>query len=359
MLRASCFRILIPTFALLALSAGQAHAQFYIWTAPGSGSWTNTANWTFGIYSPDYPQGSNNTAFFSFSAGGAGTVTLDAAITIANVNLSGLQTGALTFAPGTGGSLTLFSTNAQPGTLTVATGSGNHTISANTTLGGSATHEWNVGANRTFTVGGNIGGARGLTKLGTGLLLLNGTNTYSGATTVSAGTLGGRGSLSSAVTVGTGGTITAGTSPAATTLTLGNGLTLNGEYQVTLFSNTTSSRLVATSGLVSLTGGSLELALGSGVTVAGMRAAGPQSFTIIDAANNQLSGNFSTTNFTTAGFLASEWSVTTNPATGNATLNFTPVPEPAAVLGLAAGGLLAGCLLRRRLVRIAKAVEAS
>jgi fibronectin-binding autotransporter adhesin len=358
MLRKSCLRTLIPALVLLTLSSGRAQAQYYLWTANGGGSWTDSDNWTFGIQTPGFPQNGTQTATFGLF-GASGTITLDAAITVGRLNYLQLQTGALTLSSGTGGSLTLSSTNAAPETLTVNTGSGNHTITGNMTLGGTTTHQWNIGANRTFTVSGNIGGPRGLTKTGAGILLLNGTNTYGGATTVSAGTLGGRGSLTSAVTVGAAGTITAGTSPSTSTLTLGNGLTLNGEYLVTLFSNTSSSRIVATSGMVSLTGGSLELALGSGVTVAGMRAAGPQSFTIIDAANNQLSGNFSTTNFTTAGFLASEWSVTTNPTTGNATLNFTPVPEPAAVLGLAAGGLFAGCLFRRRFARIARPADAS
>ena len=346
-----------PRLALLTLSSGQAQAQYYIWTQSAGGSWTTTANWTFGFQTPGFPQNGTHTAAFSLS-GASRTITLDAAITVGSLNYLQLQTGALTLSPGAGGSLTLSSTNA-PTTLTVNTASGDHLITANVTLGGTATHQWNVGANRTFTVSGNIGGPQGLTKTGAGILLLNGTNTYAGATTVSAGTLGGTGSITSAVTVAAGATITAGDSPAATTLTLGNGLTLNGRYLVTLFSNSTASGLVAPGGTVTLTGGSLELALGSGVTVAGMRAAGPQSFTIVDAANNQLSGNFSTTNFTTAGFAASEWSVTTNPATGNATLNFTPVPEPATVFGLASGGLLAGCLLRRRFARIATPVSAS
>ena len=157
---------------------------------------------------------------------------------------------------------------------------------------------------------------------------------------MSAGTLGGSGSIASAVSVAAGATITAGVSPSASPLTLGSGLTLNGRYLVTLFSNTAASQLIAPAGTVTLTGGSLELALGSGVTVAGMRAAGPQSYTIIDAANSQLSGTFSTTNFTNAGFAASEWTVAYNPGTGNASLNFTPVPEPATVLGLAAAMLL-------------------
>ena len=344
MLRLSCLRSLIALVTLLLL-AGQSSAQNYLWTE-NSGSWTNTANWNFGLSAPEYPRFAADTAFFGFADAGS-TISLNAALTVGAVNFTAFQTGAVILAPGTGGSLTLSNTNS----LTVDTSSGNHSITANVTLAGTTAHQWNIGANRTFTVNGNIGGTRGLTKTGTGTLLLNGTNTYSGATTVSAGTLGGSGSIASAVTVAAGATITAGVSPSASSLTLGSGLTLNGRYLVTLFSNTTASRLIAPAGTVTLTGGSLELALGSGVTVAGMRAAGPQSYTIIDAANSQLSGTFSTTNFTNAGFAASEWTVAYNPGTGNASLNFTPVPEPATVLGLAAAMLLTVRLIWNRFAR--------
>ena len=189
---------------------------------------------------------------------------------------------------------------------------------------------------QTLTVSGNISGTQGLNKLLAGTLLLNGTNTYTGATTVSAGALGGSGSIASAVTVAVGATIAAGTAAATPTLTLGNGLTLNGKNQVTLFSISSASRLDVTTGAVSLNNALLELVLGPGVTVAAYRAAGPQSFTIIDAANGQLNGTFTSTDFTSAGFLASEWSLTYDTTTGNANLNFTPnftpVPEPALVL---------------------------
>jgi hypothetical protein len=97
-----------------------------------------------------------------------------------------------------------------------------------------------------------------------------------------------------------------------------------------------------------MTAGSMEVALGSGVTVSSFRAAGPRSFTIIDAANGSLVGTFSSTNFTNAGFLASEWTVTTDNSTGNVTLNFTPVPEPTTVLAVAVSALFVAWAVRRR-----------
>ena len=72
-----------------------------------------------------------------------------------------------------------------------------------------------TGGNYAFvsTAGNQITGAATLSKSGAGTLLLYGTNTYSGATTVSAGKLLVNGSLAnSAVTVGNGGTL-GGTGP--------------------------------------------------------------------------------------------------------------------------------------------------
>ena len=61
-----------------------------------------------------------------------------------------------------------------------------------------------------LTTGVSGGSDGGLTKLGAGTLTLSGANTYSGHTTVSAGTLNVSGSLVSAIDVGAGGTLTGG-----------------------------------------------------------------------------------------------------------------------------------------------------
>ncbi len=343
--RPTAFASIIALAASL-LNSGLCHAQTYTWSVTTGGSWTNGTNWD--SLPADYPNGSGVRAVFSsLGNGSAKTVTLDAAITLRRLIFSADQTGSVTIAPGTGGSLTLSSSITGQPTLDVLAGSGNHTIAANVSIAGTIAHKWNVDANQTLTVSGNITGTQGLTKLQAGTLLLNGTNTYAGATTVSAGTLGGRGSIASTVTVAAGATIAAGTAAATPTLSLGNGLTLNGKNQVTLFSIGSASKLDVISGAVNLNNAALELVLGPGVTVAGLRAAGPQSYTIIDAANGQLNGTFATTDFTTAGFAASEWNVSYDAPTGNATLNFTPVPEPALVLGLGAVALLAGRVVRR------------
>ncbi len=73
--------------------------------------------------------------------------------------------------------------------------SGNNTITGNVTLGwtapGIASAAASIGADAgsTLTISGNIDGAQSLTKVGAGMLVLSGNNTWSGATIVSAGTL--------------------------------------------------------------------------------------------------------------------------------------------------------------------------
>jgi autotransporter-associated beta strand protein len=127
-----------------------------------------------------------------------------------NINsVSAIGTGTFTISAGTidntsGGAITLSTNNAQnwnadftfTGTNPLNLGTGAVALSANRTLTTTA---------NTLTVGGVIGGAFSLTKNGAGTLTLTGANTYTGITTVSAGTLsigsgGATGSISSNVT---------------------------------------------------------------------------------------------------------------------------------------------------------------
>ena len=92
-------------------------------------------------------------------------------------------------AVGIGGSNTLTITPGSSATgITVATGSGNHTISSKVALGAAQT--WTVtDAGQTLSASNEISGGFALTKAGAGTLTLSGANTYTGPTTVSAGML--------------------------------------------------------------------------------------------------------------------------------------------------------------------------
>ena len=130
------------------------------WTNRNGGSWTNAGNWNAGIIA----DGSGSTAnFTTLSLPADITVTLDGARAIGNLNFDDQNTTKHNWSinAGSGGGLTL--AGATP-TVTV------------------------LGA--TTAVNAPIAGTAGLTKSGQGRLVLGGANSYTGTTTVSAGTLG-------------------------------------------------------------------------------------------------------------------------------------------------------------------------
>ena len=139
-----------------ALSAGAVSGT---WTKVSGGSWTNTANWSGATIA----NGSGYTANFStLSLTADTTVTLDAALTIGNLSFDDQSTTKHNWSLNTG----------FTGTLTLAGTTPTVTVGSTTT-----------------TVNAVLAGSVGLTKAGTGKLVLGGANTYSGTTTISAGTL--------------------------------------------------------------------------------------------------------------------------------------------------------------------------
>ena len=211
-----------------------------------------------------------------------------------------------------------------------------------------------------IAVGNSVGGL-GLEKTGDGTLTLNGTNTYAGGTTVTAGTLlvngllgdvavgsatlGGDGTVGS-VTVASGGTIAPGNSAgilATGNLGMAAGSTFDYEFGLA------ASDRVDVTGTLSLGGAALSLtdlmtgslSLGDSLTLIGY--SGAWDSTTFDGLANA-------STFTDAGY---EWLIryddatagSLNGGTGDAFVTLTVIPEPAAAL---LGGLGFLVLLRRR-----------
>jgi len=179
--------------AVMSLAQGGVCATDYTWMgAGGNANWSNTGNWS---PSTGYPNGSGDTV--QIAAGGGSTATMD----------TGGMTSSLTFQRGgdfaiDGGSTLIL----YGGTLTVNdnfnytisaplrmsssgaftnNGSGALTVGAIDPQGSQLT--WNTSSS-SDAVTGIINNAT-LVKSGTGTLTLSADNTYTGKTTVSAGTL--------------------------------------------------------------------------------------------------------------------------------------------------------------------------
>jgi autotransporter-associated beta strand protein len=218
-----------------ALQQPSTQAPLYTWTN-GWGEKSLAAGWTNNA-SPT----NGSTVIFS---GGAGTVTNDEQVSsLASVSFSN-----------TTGSITLAGSAFAVGTNGIANLSGNaHTVGNNILLAGDATFNA-VSNNLTFagnvnnadsrlmvdgahntSIEGAVSGAGGLTKTGSGKLVLSGANTYEGGTVIAAGTL----------QIGNGGTNGA----------LGSGAVTNNAAMIFNRSdNTTVANLISGTGSVAKTG---------------------------------------------------------------------------------------------------------
>lgn len=180
------------------------------------------------------------------------------AIAVASGGSNYLGAPILTISGGTGTNCTavanMVSDGSANGTLSVGsitiTGPGSYTVDPTTVsfLGGG--QNVTVATAGAITTAANTSG--GLTKLGSGTLTVNGVNTYTGTTTVSAGTLGGAGTFVGPVVVASGATLAPGNNGIGT-MTLGASPSLNAGSTIVAELNRTnaqtSDRLVVSGAL--------------------------------------------------------------------------------------------------------------
>lgn len=183
----------------------QGYSGQSIWSRNSGGGWGSFESWDVpgGLPGVDGSLSVADTATFGSGPTGTTTVLLDGA-SPQLASLSFETAGAsYSIAPGSGGSLTV-GTSAATGSVAVTAGS--HTIATGLALGRDTTFTTDAGTR--LTLGGALSGTSGLVKAGLGELLVTGSGSLSGATTVAAGTLRVNGSIGSgALTVESGATL--------------------------------------------------------------------------------------------------------------------------------------------------------
>jgi autotransporter-associated beta strand protein len=136
-----------------------------VWTSPATGTWGNAGNWQGSVVA----SGAGKTANFS-------TINLPADVT---VHLDSPRTiGSMTFGDtdtASAGGWTVDNNGNSANILTMQT---SPTITVNA-----------LGAGKAVTISARLAGSEGLTKNGTGTLILSGPNTFTGPVHVAAGTL--------------------------------------------------------------------------------------------------------------------------------------------------------------------------
>ncbi|HWP39356.1 MAG TPA: autotransporter-associated beta strand repeat-containing protein, partial [Tepidisphaeraceae bacterium] len=191
------------------------------WAADVSGSWNTTGNWTGGVV----PNGVGSIALFTTPLTAPRTVTLDGSKTVGGVIFDSAVGYAVT--PGSGGTLTLQNATGL-GNAQVVVNSGSHSMSVPIALNSNL--DVNVGAAAAaLVVSGNISGGNGITKLGPGLLVLSGNNSYTGGTQIAGGTIevGSSTALGSSAATFTGSALRAGAGGLnlPNNMTIGSGVT--------------------------------------------------------------------------------------------------------------------------------------
>lgn len=246
-----------------------------------------------GAWSAGGPPTSIDTALWDSTVPGASNVAIGDNMNWAQIQIAN-PGGLITIGATANRSLTLNGIGgAGNNAIDMSAATQNLTISAALVLSDSvaATQTWNIGSGRTLTVGGVTSGSGGIVKVGAGTLLFNANNTYTGNTSINAGTLQignaaslGGGTYAGSIFIGAGATLRVSRQGAQTlsgvisgdgglikegggTLFLGNSNTYTGQTTI-LPSHNTTTNFVSVMSFNSVVGGTASSSLGVPTTVA-------------------------------------------------------------------------------------------
>ena len=171
-----------PGYLDLVVASAGAYSGTSTWTSSTSGSWTVDGNWD-----SRGPQNPGEVGRLRWCASSTIAVSLDGPQTAGILVFSSSGKGGYVITPGANGTLTLD----NYGLAQILVNSGTHAISAPVILPASLSIIPSAGT--TLTISGDISeqySGYGLLSLdGPGMLILSGTNSYTGGTQVNAGTL--------------------------------------------------------------------------------------------------------------------------------------------------------------------------
>jgi len=226
----------------------------------GSGTWsTSDSNWWNGSADVVWPNLTTSGAVIGANNGAAGTITVSGSLAINSLTFNAPGSGSYTL---TGG--------------TLGFGGTTPTITVNTSAG---------------TISSVLAGSAGLTKSGTGTLILTGVNTFTGTTTVSGGTLqiGNGGALATIAStpIVNNGNVFYNMNSTGASFTVAP---MTGSGNLTATTGGQGNGYIRLAGNITLSGSvSISSGVGSGAGQNGIRQSGP---TTITASAITVSGNF-------------------------------------------------------------------